>query len=125
MTLRIVHPECDLSEFDYILGEPATRSWVAGSERLTPTGRKIVGTNPNSYRAYSIINENTQVDFADAIESVVGKLEFHKDRINEILDSEGIMELFISVIDTNGVGDNLHWALLNRLGFLKVSLSLS
>jgi len=71
------------------------------------------------------LTRNSQVEFADAIEKVVGKLEFHKDRINELLGSDGVMELFISVIDTSVAGDSLHWTLLNRLGYLKISLSLS
>lgn len=114
-SLRIVHPTCDLSAFDFILGEQASRSWVAGSERSTPTGSKLDGTNSNSYRAYSIYNESSSIGITDAIVSVAEKLEFHKDGITEILGADGAMELFISVINLDAPGDNLPWALLYRL----------
>jgi hypothetical protein len=125
VSLRIVHPTCDLSAFDLILGEHALRSWVAGSERSTPTGGKLDGINSNSYRAYSVHNESSSIGITDAIVSVTEKLESHQDRITEMLGAEGTMELFISVIDPDAPGDTLPWALLHRLGSLRVSLSLA
>ena len=124
-SLRIVHPTCDLSAFDLILEEQASRSWVAGSERSTPTGSKLDGVNSNSYRAYSGYNESSSIGIAEAIASVAGKLESHKNSIAEILGEDGAMELFISVIDPDAPGDTLPWALLYRLGCLQVSLSLA
>lgn len=121
LSLRVRHPDADLTEFCRQLGVEATRVWRAGEGRATKTGTSLTGTQKESYCTVSFL-DGASANLPREMHSVLSKLRKHKQTLKQITDSGGEISLFIGWFCDFNCGGTLSWNLLSELAELRVSL---
>jgi hypothetical protein len=122
ISLRLRHPDRDVSALLKEWGLEVGPSWVAGTPRTTPTGRPLGGDWPESYAASRLPADGTTL--AHRLRKILTRLEPIAQKMAAFVEDGGTAELFIGWHFERNSGDLLDWELLRGLADCRVSLSL-
>jgi hypothetical protein len=121
LLIRFRHPIRDLTFLSSFLGLSCSRSWIAGSQKQTPTGSPLSGTYPESYWA-------AQLDFPSEdgfVKQLVFTLDLLinvKETLHDFKISGGKIEIYLQLSGAVNNGDAIDSALLYTMGELGVDL---
>src|SRR5262249_48935926 len=122
VSLRVEHPELDLSVVPASLGLSAKHIWRAGDERRTPKGTVLRALRDNSY---CIIDFEGSGRLRDQLNSVLSKLSAQRPLFENITSSGGRISLFVGWFSSGDSGETIDSAILNRMGELYLGLDLN
>jgi hypothetical protein len=121
LSLSIKHPNLDPEDITRRLGVTPSRSWSAGSERETPAGTRLSGTNDSSYWVASrkAVGERA---FFDGMNRWIESLESSSDFIELITSTGGTIMIVIGLPGRINIGDEIADSGLARLCRLNIHL---
>ena len=124
ISLRIEHPERDLSILCTALGLIPDRIWKKGEVRKTPTGNSIGGVNDKSYCSIRVLDKSSET-LSNSIQHIVSLLAPHREILAEMADTGGVNGLFIGWFCDEHSGDRLDRELLISIVDLSLVLDLN
>jgi hypothetical protein len=122
LNLVIRHPTVDPDEITARLGISPRTKWTSGEARKTPTGTPLGGTNKESAWGY-VAEFGDESRFADELQKLVDFVHPHKAFFRSITETGGRAFAFVQLPGDVGVGDEISWQVLEKLGDLRISLS--
>ncbi|MBK0014556.1 DUF4279 domain-containing protein [Stenotrophomonas sp. S41] len=122
ISIRIAHPEMDMSGVCEDLGLVPDFSYSAGDARVTPKGKPIGGVRDGSYWLHSFV-EGNDGDVESSLEQIVRFLSVRQEFFEQIARSGGRSELFIGWFSSENTGFNIGNSILRKLVDLSIDLS--
>lgn len=120
--VRVWHPTNDLEVFSSLLSMPKMRSWQAGSQRQTPTGRVLPGTNKESYWCSEQLRFSSDEGFKEEMASTVRSLIAAGQEFRDLKATGGKIELYLQLPGSVNNGGTFESSVLKTLGELGVDL---
>ena len=120
ISLRLRHPSADLSAIAKEIGLEPHRAWMKGDARQTPKAQPLEGHYDSSYVTVQIEAGTDSVN--DVLQRLCDRLAGHMNRITEIRNTGGSLEVYITLAAGHGL--SIDHATLLRLGELGLSLEL-
>ncbi|QWP77896.1 hypothetical protein J5226_05680 [Lysobacter sp. K5869] len=129
VSLRLRHPDADLSRFGQTLGLGCFSTRIAGEPRLTPKGHPLPGTYRESTLAADLTpgpaaRDSGEQRLEDFLAERLRAWSAQADALRELRDAGGSAECFIGVFLDANSGMTLDPALLARAGELGIALAL-
>ncbi|HEY7690183.1 MAG TPA: DUF4279 domain-containing protein [Dongiaceae bacterium] len=121
--LFIVHPTLDPAEITAALGlEPAITHPVS-ERRRTPSGDTLPGQYRDTRWRHTVRYEVKHQYFAEAVTSLVARLEPHKIFLSQLRSTGGKASIIVQFLGDGYYGDTIHKETLSRLAELDLDLS--
>ncbi|MDR2549861.1 MAG: hypothetical protein LBD10_06670 [Desulfobulbus sp.] len=124
MSIRLRHPSCDLSNFSSLLSMRCFRVWVAGSQRETPAGKKLLDVYKESYWCSESIRFSEKKGFSLDLKNIINRLKNIENEIKFIKSTGGDVEIYVNFLGSVDNGDTIDSSTLKTIGELGVNLSL-
>jgi hypothetical protein len=127
ISLRVRHPEIDLSYLGPLLDLEPNRVWKAGDCRKTPKNTPLEGINSQSYWCARIAHDREKSEtcpLEDKIAEWNAKLRLHQTELDTLLNNGGKIEYFIWIYCENNLGFELSHNLLKEIAGLGISLGI-
>jgi hypothetical protein len=123
LSLRMEHPDADLSAVCGKLDLVPARAWRAGEPRITPAGNPLAGTYERSYCTIDIKHGANELP-CEALRGLVKRLMSKKELLEELSGTGGNFNVFIGWYSNGNSGERFDWSVLRDLADLKLSLDL-
>ena len=123
LSLRIRHPQLDLSIVCGKLGLTPTHIWKAGDKRRTPKGTPLPGDHDLSY-CLVILDDDLGKSLAHKIASAIATLQPHSQILDEVTSSGGRVSLFIGWFSSDVSSEMIGRTILSGLADLKIDLEI-
>ena len=127
ISLRAKHPADDLGDMSNTFNRLPSVSWVAGEDRKTPKGTPLGGKRDNSYWVTRITEEETSSEawqLEDFLEKIYNEISPKLNGLKAFFESDGRLELYVSLYGARNFGIILSPDLLARLGTASIELQL-
>jgi hypothetical protein len=121
LSLRMTHPNRDLSAVCSRLGLTPSRIWKAGENRSTPKGNIIGGVRGHSYCS---IDLGSFKHLSISIERGIEWLRPHKDFLRRFSNDGGQITFYAAWFADGIVGDKLRCDLWRDMGSFRIVLEL-
>ena len=121
--VRVWHPTDDLEIFSSIISINKMYSWLAGSQRKTPTGRLLSGFNKESYWCSEQIMFFSDMGFNAKITSTIELLLPASQKLKELKATGGRIELYLQLPGSVNNGGTFESSIIKTLGELGVDLA--
>lgn len=95
---------------------------LKGQKRTTPKGAPLEGTYDRNYCVFPLDVEG-QTLLSDYLEVFASRFEPNKTLFHEVRGTNGRVELYVSLLEADRVGDVLRGDLMQSLGQLEVDLA--
>ena len=119
----IRHPSAQLHTITYGMGHEPDISWEAGSQKKTPTGRKLDHKNTDTMWTRVFLFPGHRDFFAcakEVVDALIGKRDF----ITHLLETGGTIKVIIDVRGSGNSGGMLPVTLMNLISELGIELGL-
>lgn len=125
ISLRIRHPNADLSSAGKVFDLAPSNAWTAGERRQTPAGTLLEGIRSDSFWTARLLDgQSTSRPLPTALSELVERLRQGAIYLETLAASGGRSELFVGwFFDEGNSGDVLSFELLGRLAELKLDVS--
>ena len=125
ISLRIRHPQADLSEASEVFSLEPSNAWTAGDRRRTPTGAALDGFRSDSFWTARLSDgQSASRSLPAALSEAVQRLQIGAAFLDRLAASGGRSELFVGwFFDQGNSGDVLGFEFLGRLAALKLDVS--
>jgi hypothetical protein len=126
ISLRIVHPSIDPERITEVLGISPTRSFMAGSRRVTPRGKELPGHHKESFWLYRFAEKSVGDvgTLSVLIQEMNHRLMPMQDFLISLRDGGGRAEYFVGWFTDFNSGEVFDWTILEQCSRLKIDLSL-
>lgn len=115
----------DPTDITAAIGFTPKRCWKAGEPRTTPTGRRLEGTNRETYWYTKMCgSEMPRSSLSAAIDSSLDKLSMYRTFLQEIRATGGRSEFFVGWFFGSQAGETFLYSTLSRMAELGIDLSL-
>jgi hypothetical protein len=115
------HSDADMSDLAMRLGRPPVHTSRKGEQIVTPKGRRLTGTYPDS-RCLVELASNQDGTLAECVERAAELLEPHRDFFQQVRGIGGSVELFAKWYPNGDTGESFPPELLAKLGSMGLSL---
>lgn len=122
ISIRIAHPDMDMSGVCEGLGLVPDFSYSAGDAKVTPNGRAIGGVRDGSFWLHSFPERNDG-DVESSLKEIVRSLAVRQEFFEQIARAGGRSELFIGWFSSENTGFNIGRLILRQLADLNIDLS--
>jgi hypothetical protein len=122
ISLRIKHPNVDPALVAAQLGWKLRASWLAGSQRLSPSGQPL-GIADHSYCNFTL-DHSSNASLVDALKVNLQYLSARKEFMKELTSTGGKLEFYVGWFVEHHAGEVLEAKLLRELGELGIDLTL-
>ena len=123
VSFRIEHPGMEPQEISLRLSLTPDQSWKAGDVRKSSKGTPLKGRYKNTFWRHSV-KHTPDMSLVDCLKEFTSNLESNIEFLKEIRYTGGRCEYFIGWFSGHNSGEMLDFELLNKLGNLKIDLSL-
>lgn len=123
IALRISHPNMDPEDISTQLHLSPSRKWKAGTPRTTPAGKRLAGTNRETYCVFDL-DEQTSGDLVETLSAFTKKLLAFKPFLHKIQSTGGGIEYFVGLFVKKNAGITIDKSLMVQLLDLGIELSL-
>ncbi len=122
ISLRITHPSMDPEYISKQLSLKPFRKWKAGSQRTTPSGKRLTGTYKDTYCVFDL-DEKIGDDLESTLGTLTRKFYAHKHFLKKVQSTGGNIEYFIGLFVNKNTGLVLDRRLMIQLTELGIDLS--
>lgn len=123
IALRITHPCMDPDDISKQLRLKSSRKWKAGSQRTTPAGKRLTGTNKETYCVFDL-DTKARGDLPSTLNTRIKKLLAFMPLFQKIRSTGGTIEFFVGLFIKINTGMVLDRSLMAQLVDLGIDLSL-
>jgi hypothetical protein len=119
--LLIKHPSIDPTSISEQLGLIPHLTQLAGTERVTPGGTKLLGLHRESVWGWSK-RVHAKRQFFDEVVAIIDLLEAHRSFLCSIAETGGRIELITDLPGDINIGSSITWKQMERLCKMKIDL---
>jgi hypothetical protein len=119
LSLRMWHPEADLSEFCRKAGLTPKVFWTKGDPRMTPKGRMLGGVRDSSYCLVNF-GPASDIDLIEKIEAALAALSPHRADIERLVSTGGRITFSVAWFLEADTGKAIEWHTLGRMHELRI-----
>lgn len=121
LSLRLRHPEADLTSMADQLGAKPTTAWTKGDRRRTLGGKPMDGTRDSSYCSIPL-EVSDQTNLGNALARCAEVLTPIKRELWRLIKSGGTASIAIGWFCDGDAGDTISTEVLDKLSGLKLTL---
>ncbi|MCB2141168.1 hypothetical protein KQH27_00505 [bacterium] len=125
ISLRIRHPNNDLSYFGPLLKLESLREWIAGEPRKTPKNTSLDGVNKESYWCARLPNDPEYSETCSLEEKLIewtSKLKANQAEFDKLISEGGKIDYFVWIYCEKNLGFELNHRLLRDISNLGITL---
>lgn len=119
----IKHPDIPMEVITVKLGLQPHHGYSAGESRMTPKGNSLPGFNIGTFWGHNP-DIDDQLHFFDAATKFAGSMSMHSDFLTSVVNSGGIVVLYIDVLQPKNIGDVLRPADMMLFASLGMTLGI-
>jgi hypothetical protein len=127
-SLRVWHPSIEPALISKATSLEPSRSWRVGEQRVTPKGKPLEGTYPESYWYADLSGEGPesadQQCLEDSLWEYLGRLEKAAEFLKNVRETGGRCEIFVGLYGRWNYGFEFSPSLLSSFHRLGLALSL-
>lgn len=124
ISLRIFHPDINPKEITARLGLTPKLAQMKGQRRITPKGTLLKGNYEKSYWIFEL-KVSSKKTIAENLSKFLTLLEKKESAMVDLADLGARAEFFIGIfLEDKNFWEEMNWKLLERLGRMRISLSL-
>jgi hypothetical protein len=124
LSLRIKHPNMDLSAVCQSLGLVPTHIWRAGEQRRTPKGTLLAGERESSYCSVKL-SDDPDISLSNMIKTALVTLSAHRKILDEVKSSGGTISFSVGWFSSKISGAMIDWITMGSIADLKMDLEIN
>jgi hypothetical protein len=97
ISVRVRHPNRNLSFLEELLGLSCLRRWTVGEQRTTPVGTPLGGYYDESYWVAGIKYYPSEEPFNQSLDNICEKLAHAKDCLKQIISTGGSIVIYFAL----------------------------
>ena len=122
MSFRVFHPTLNPDQIINGLERnwKIKNKWKLGEQKRTPRGKPLNGLHNSNYIVYELLPDSNMT-LSDFIDSVADSLRLKKRYLQVLIETGGKLELYVSFIASEKIGEYFDWKTLSNLAELKIN----